>query len=284
MRRFLAFATAPVLALALVTARPATAQVSYGADLGIYSAYVWRGLSLTNRPVVQPDLWLSVPVGGSASITVGGWSTIDIGKYDDPNDDISEGGGRAGPDLTEFDWYGEFGTSIGNASLSLGVTGYVYPNDLPGLTSSSNTIEIYGQLGLGTVLSPSISAYYDVDKIKGLYLEGSISHDLALTPSFTLTLGALAGLSAGQGCEPTSGGNCTVTSNFFDNGLTHVDLSAATSFTAGSFSISPVFHFQISQDEATKFNSPTKFDKGSKIWFGVSFSWAGGGGDEATAE
>jgi hypothetical protein len=283
MRRYLAFAAVPALILALVTARPASAQVSVGADLGVYSAYVWRGLSLTNRPVLQPDLWLSYPVGGNASITVGGWSSIDIGKYDDPNDDFSEGGGAAGPDLTEFDWYGEFGTSFGSASLTLGVTGYVYPNDF-GLTSSSNTIEIYGQLGLGTVLSPSISAYYDVDKIKGLYLEGSISHDLAISPSFTLTLGALAGLSAGQGCEPDSNNTCTVVSNFFDNGLTHVDLSAATSFTAGSFSISPAFHFQISQDEFTKLNSPSKLDESTKIWFGVSFSWASGGGDEAAAE
>jgi hypothetical protein len=73
-----------------------------GADLGIYSAYVWRGLSLTNRPVLQPDLWLSLPVGGNGSITVGGWSSIDIGKYDNPTKDISEGGGNAGPDLTEL--------------------------------------------------------------------------------------------------------------------------------------------------------------------------------------
>jgi len=283
MRRFLAFVTVPAIVLALVTARPAAAQVSYGADLGVYSAYVWRGLSLTNRPVLQPDLWLSVPVGGSASITVGGWSSIDIGKYDDPNDDISEGGGHAGPDLTEFDWYGELGTTVGSASLTLGVTGYVYPNDF-GLTSTSNTIEIYGQIGLSNVLSPSLSAYYDVDKIKGLYLEGSISHDIAISPSFTLTLGALAAFNAGMGCEADTGGNCTVLSNFFDSGFTHADFSVATSFSAGSLSFAPVFHFQVSSDEFTKFNSPTKVDESTKIWFGVGISWAGGGGDEATAE
>jgi len=289
MRRYLAFAAVPALVLALVTARPVSAQVSVGADLGVYSAYVWRGLSLTNRPVLQPDLWLSYPVGGNASITVGGWSSIDIGKYDDANDHISEGGGVAGPDLTEFDWYGELGTTVGSASLTLGVTGYVYPNDF-GLTSTSNTIEIYGQIGLSNVLSPSLSAYYDVDKIKGLYLEGSISHDLAISPSFTLTLGALAGLSAGQGCELTGAevfpDDCTATPsyNFAENGLTHVDLSVATSFSAGSLSISPIFHFQISNNQATKINSPSKADESTKIWFGVSFSWASGGGDEAAAE
>ncbi|MEP7326667.1 MAG: TorF family putative porin [Gemmatimonadota bacterium] len=276
MRRFLAFATMPALFLALVVTRPVSAQVGFGADLGVYSAYVWRGLSLTNRPVAEPDLWISMPVGANGSITLGGWSNIELGKYDDPAKHISQGGGVAGPDLTEFDPYLEYATTIGNASLSLGATGYIYPNH-SGATSESNTTELYAQLGLGTVLSPSISAYYDIDKVKGLYLEGSISHDLAVSPSFTLTLGALAGLSAGQGCDVNSNDSC----NFADNGFTHADFSVATSFGAGALSISPVFHFQLSGDDATKFNSPTKIDKSTKIWFGVSFSWASGS-EEAT--
>ncbi len=280
MRRFLAFATVPALILALVVTRPVSAQVGFGADLGLYSGYIWRGLSLTNRPVAEPDLWISMPVGANGSITLGGWSNIELGKYDDPAKHISQGGGVAGPDLTEFDPYLEYATTIGNASLSLGVTGYIYPNH-SGTTSESNTTELYAQLGLGTVLTPSISAYYDIDQIKGLYLEGSVSHDIAVSPSFTLTLGALGGFNAGMGCEADSNGNCTVASNFFDNGFTHADFSVATSFSAGSLSISPVFHFQISSDEGTKFNSPSKLNESSKIWFGVVFSWASGS-EEAT--
>jgi hypothetical protein len=282
MRRTVWFAITPALVLALFAVRPASAQVSVGADAGVFSAYVWRGLSLTNKPVVEPDLWLSFPVG-SGSITAGGWANIELGKYDDPADDISEGGGVASPDLTEFDWWVEYATALGSASVSLGVTGYIFPNDF-GLTSDNNTLEIYGQLGLSTVLSPSISAYYDVDKIKGLYLEGSVSHDIAVSPSFTLTLGALAGFNAGMGCEPDSNDNCTVLSNFFDDGFTHADFSVSTSFGAGSISISPAFHFQISSDEFAKFNSPSDFDKGSKIWFGATVSWASGGGEEEAAE
>lgn len=283
MRRLLSCAIVPALALVLVNARPVNAQLSWGADLGLYTAYVWRGLSLTNRPVAQPDLWFSLPVGGNGSFTVGGWGNVELGKYDDPADHISEGGGVAGPDLTEFDWYGEFGTTFGNASVTLGVTGYIYPNDF-GLTSDNNTIELYAQLGLGTILAPSISAYYDVDKIKGLYLEGSISHDIPVSPSFTLTLGALAGFNAGMGCEPDTGGNCTELSNFFDDGFTHADFSVATSFAAGPLSFTPAFHFQISSDEFTKFNSPTKFDESTKIWGGVTISWASGGDEEEAAE
>ncbi|MEO8198885.1 MAG: TorF family putative porin [Gemmatimonadota bacterium] len=264
-------------ALTLVAVSQASAQVSVGADAGIFSSYVWRGLTLSSKPVIQPDLWVSVPVG-SGSITVGGWGNVELGKYDGTND-ISEGGGQAGPDLTEFDWWGEYGNTFGKATLTLGATGYIYPNDF-GLTSDANTIEVYGRLGFATVLSPRFSAYYDVDKIKGFYFEGMVNHSIQVSPSFSLTLGALAGLSAGQGIndDPAS----DESSNFFDDGLTHVDLSASTSFSAGSLSFAPAFHFQINSDEATKPHNadPAKFDESTKIWFGMTISWAGGGSDE----
>jgi hypothetical protein len=270
-------------AAALLIGAPATAQVTVGADLGVHSAYVWRGLTLSSKPVAQPDLWVSLPVGTGA-ITVGGWGNVELGQYDDPTKDISEGGGVAGPDLTEFNWWAEYARSFGQAELSLGATGYIYPNDkdaIPAtccmLTSDNNTIELYGRLGLATVLSPRLSAYYDLDKIKGLYFEGSVSHDLALSESISLTLGALAGLSAGQGVNED---DPSESANFAENGLTHIDLSAATSFGAGPLSITPAIHFQISNDEATKVNNLEKFDESTKLWFGVTLSWASGGDEE----
>jgi hypothetical protein len=256
-------------------APPASAQVTVGADLGIHSMYVWRGLTLSSKPVAQPDLWLSLPVGASGAITVGGWGNVELGKYDGA-DEISEGGGEGGPDLTEFNWWAEYAHSLGQAELSLGATGYIYPNDT-GITSDANTIEIYGRLGLANVLSPRISAYYDVDKIKGLYLEATLGYDVPVSENFSISLGALAGLSAGQGVNED---DPSESSNFFENGLTHIDLSAATEFAAGPFAISPAFHFQISNDEFTKFNKPSKPDESVKIWFGVTFSWASGGDEE----
>ena len=266
-------------AAAFLAASQASAQVTVGADLGVYSAYVWRGLTLSSKPVAQPDLWLAFPVGNGA-ITVGGWGNIELGQYDG-SDDISEGGGAAGPDLTEFDWWADYSNSFGQATVTLGATGYIYPNDF-GLTSDANTIELYGRLAFATVLSPRLSAYYDVDKIKGLYFEGAVSHDLPVSESFSLTLGALVGFNAGQGCEPDSGGVCQATTsfNYFDNGLTHVDLSVATSFAAGPVSIAPIFHFQISNDEFTKVNNLSKVDESIKVWFGAAISWASGGDEE----
>jgi hypothetical protein len=63
--------------------RDAAAQTEVGAQLDLFSAYVWRGVTHTNNPVAQPDLWISFPAG-NASVTAGRWANIDVGQYDDP--------------------------------------------------------------------------------------------------------------------------------------------------------------------------------------------------------
>ncbi|MEO8089017.1 MAG: TorF family putative porin [Gemmatimonadales bacterium] len=268
---------------ALLSAIPAQAQVTVGADLGLFSSYVWRGITYTNKPVIQPDIYLTVPVS-SASITVGGWGNIEPGAYNGATD-ISENGSD-GAGLAEFDWWGEVGFPVGpKTTLIAGVTGYHFPND-DGFTSAANTIEIYGKAAFDVLLSPKLAVWYDVDKIKGAYFEGSVSHSVAASEKVSVTLGALAGLNAGQGIpsDPLS----TESFNFADDGFTHLDLSAAVPFTAGPLSFTPALHFVITGDEATKF---TKIDattglpnsKDVKLWGGVMISWSKALGAEPEA-
>ncbi len=256
-------------------AREAAAQTEVGAQLDLFSSYVWRGLSLTNKPVAQPDMWVSFPAG-NASITVGGWANVELGKYDDPEDDISESGGLSAFNLAEFNPYAEVGFSTGKASITGGIIGYIYPNDLDdaanpdfALDSESNTWEIYGIVGFDLPLAPELSLYYDFDKVKGAYLEGAVSHSLPLGETHTLDLGGLVGLNLGQGFSPDD-----ESFNFEDDGLTHVDFSAAVPLTAGVFSITPLLHLQISGDEFTKFHSPTSEGSDFKLWGGVSIGWS----------
>ena len=56
MKRANVLGAALVVAGLVATAAPAAAQVTVGADLGLFSSYVWRGISLTNKPVAQPDV------------------------------------------------------------------------------------------------------------------------------------------------------------------------------------------------------------------------------------
>jgi hypothetical protein len=120
---------ANVLGAALVVggvfagAAPAAAQTTLGADASVFSSYVWRGLSLTNKPVLQPDLYVTFPAG-KASVTVGGWANIDLGKYDDPEDDISESGGLSSFNFAEFDPWAEVSFPVGEkTTLTGGISG-----------------------------------------------------------------------------------------------------------------------------------------------------------------
>ena len=290
MKRANVLGAALVVAGLVATAVPAAAQ-TVGADLGLFSSYVWRGLSLTNKPVAQPDLYVTFPAG-AASITLGGWANIDLGKYDDPNDDISESGGSSAFNFAEFDPWAEISYTVGKATLTGGVTAYIYPNKdtapLFALTSDFNTVEVYGKVAFDAPLSPKLAAWYDVDKIKGLYAEASISHSLPLGPTNSLALGALAGFTAGQDADLDSNGDPQADFfNFLDNGFTHLDLSAGVPLAAGPLSITPVVHFVINGDDLTKVTSPSNVDKDVKFWGGVTISWSksyGAAAEEETAE
>ena len=266
------------------SAVPAAAQTTVGADASLFSSYVWRGLSLTNKPVLQPDLYVTFPAG-KASVTVGGWANIDLGQYDDVNDDISESGGLSSFNFAEFDPWAEVSFPVGEkTTLTGGITAYIYPNDVDvapngGLGSDANTVELYAKAAFDVLLSPKLSMWYDVDKINGAYFEAAVSHTIPASEKVGIVLGAIAGLSAGQGV-PDSGDDSF---NFADDGFTHLDLSAGVPLTAGVFTITPVFHFVINGDDFTKFTSPTD-ESDTKAWGGVTISWSHGYGEAPEEE
>lgn len=270
MRAFVVGASIAALVAATETAQ---AQTTLGWDAAVFSSYVWRGVSYTNKPVLQPDLYLTFPLG-KASFTAGGWANIDIAKYDGSSD-ISESGGTSAFNLAEFDWWGEVAIPVGKLTLTPGATGYYFPNDA-GFTKASNTIEVYAKAALDAPLSPKLNAYYDVDKVKGLYIEGSVSHGFPVGPQ-SLTLGALLGYNNGQQFK----GSTDKSFNFYDKGLTHLDLSASMGFSAGALSITPSIHGVIGIDDATKVTKPTALDTGFKVWGGVTISWSKAFGGKA---
>ena len=257
---------AVVLLGLVLQASETAAQAMVGADIGLFSSYVWRGVSLTNRPVAQPNVYLTVPAG-KATVTAGGWASVDVGSYDDPNDDISQSGGVSSFNLAEFDPWAEVNLPVGMATVTGGVVGYVFPNDPPAVaTEDLNTWEVYGKVGLGVLLNPKLAVYYDFDKVNGAYLEGTVSHAVPLGGR-SLNLGALAGFSAGQ-AESAEDIN-----NFAENGFTHLDLSAGMPIPVGVLSITPVLHLLVNGDAVTKITSPTD-ESDVKVWGGVTISWS----------
>jgi hypothetical protein len=259
-----------LLALALSMPAPAPAQVAVGADLGVYSDYVWRGQTYSNRFVIQPGAWLATAFG-STSASAGLWANVEPGQYDGDTD-ISEGGGQAGPDLTEWNWWLELGRPLGKHRIAGGVTGYRYPNSA-GFTSDFNTMDLYARASLGIPLNPRLSLYWDVDQYRGVYAEGSLMQPIPVSRRVHLEFGALAGVSSGLGGDPAA--------RYAGDGLTHFDLSLATTLLTGGVSVRPALHVQLSADDAAKITrredcgvAPCPFHStDTRIWFGARVSW-----------
>ena len=124
-----------------------------------------------------------------------------------------------------------------------------------------------------------------MDKIKGAYFEGSISHSIQPKDQpFSVVLGALAGLSAGQGIPDDPHSDQSF--NFADNGFTHLDFPPAfplprgrSRFRRRCTSSSPATMPPSSPSRPTReLNS-----KDVKVWFGGTISWSKALG-EAPAE
>jgi hypothetical protein len=260
----------------------AAAQVSATADASLFSAYVWRGVTYTNRFVVQPDLSVTVPVQ-RVSLTGDLWANIEPARYNGFSD-ISESGGTAKFDVTEVTWAGELGIPVTKqTTLTFGATGYIFPNH-SGLTNEENTVELYGTAELDAPLKPTASLYYDVGVVRGAYVEGGISHEFALAKRTSMTLGGTVGFSAGQDADLDASGEPRAESfNFAKNGFTHADLWTTAAITAGAVSVSPTLHVVITGDDVTKASKiehdpdtglPRFNRTGAKLWFGVTLEWA----------
>lgn len=268
------YAITALMILGLGAAASSAAEVTVGADAGFHSAYVWRGISLTNRFVVQPDFWVTV-APGAVSLTGGVWANIEPRRYDG-EDEISESGGESSFDVAEVDWWLDAAFEAGPATLTVGATGYVFPNDA-GLTDELNTMELYFKAAFDSPISPKVNIYYDVDEVKGLYAEAGIGYTAEMDESFSATFGALVGYNEGQSAEDAGDDEVA---NFFEDGVTHWDLSAAATWSFGNVSLTPQIHYIACKDEFTKINAPDD-ESGHKVWGGVAFAWSNTWGGES---
>jgi hypothetical protein len=261
-----------VLVLAALAAPvPLAGQVVLTSDAGAFNNYTWRGVTMTNKLVVQPDAYLSVPAGGGSAV-LGAWGNIDAGRYDDPVNDLSEGGGTTGFDATEIDVWAEYGHPLGSTFAgTLGGLLYLFPNKA-GLTNEANrTFEVYGKLqATGLPLAPKVAAYLDVAKVNGLYLETSVTHTLSQLKGFPITLGALAGWSAGQAVNRS---DPTEVANFASDGLTHLDLSATGALAAGPVTLAPTAHLIVPSNAFADVTRPG-VTHDLKGWLGLTLTWS----------
>ncbi len=254
------------------------AQLVIGTDAAYSTRYVWRGVTRTSDPVLQPDVYLAF-AHDDAFLTAGVWASFEPFRAGET--DLSDSGvGEKG--VGELNYWVEYARRLRPVEFALGWTRYMYEGDAErgGRGSEFNTSEIYSRVQLVRLpLKPKLAVWYDVERVKGAYIETSLDLrvpllPLRLGPLRSIHLSGLAGWSAGQESneEEPSGG-----ANFADPGLTHLDLSLWASFVlVDGLSMAPAFHFQVSQDESTRRTSldPADADRSTKVWFTLSVSWS----------
>lgn len=160
----------------LTLALPALAfgPLDINAELPFLSQYVWRGQVVNSEAVLQPNFFTGIMGFG-----VGFWGNMDL-------TDVYGNQGQ----FSEQDFTINYGLPLPLPLLDIdfGLIYYDFPN-----TDTSSTAEIYVTGSASVLLHPTLEIYYDFKEIDGTYVNASISHPVALSPTLDLDLGASLG-------------------------------------------------------------------------------------------
>lgn len=149
-------------------------DLSASVTLDTNTSYIFRGVTVVDDPVFQPDVSVSFKY-----LTLGMWQNVLLSEA------VGEGGVGTAPACNEIDYYADFTYEYSIFSGSVGWIYYDFPH-----TSLPDTQEVYFGFGASVLLNPLVTMYWDVDdNAGGLYWLFSLSHDinvasLTFTPSF----------------------------------------------------------------------------------------------------
>ncbi len=169
-----------LLALVVGWASVATAAVAVEGDayVGVFDKYLWRGFDLSGgQPVAQGGTDLSI--GG---FTLSYWSNMQLSGDSDKT--------VSGGEMNETDLILDY-SFVASEQISLSVGNVLYA--LEG--DDEDTNEAYLTLALNTLLSPSLTLYWDWDKSEadGLFYVLALGHDIQISEPLALSLSASAG-------------------------------------------------------------------------------------------
>ena len=194
---FTALSATPVVA---AEAAP-TPTHTFTANVGLYSQYVFRGLTQTNR---DPALQGGFDYAHASGFYLGTWaSNISWLKENATTNAGTAGTYRSGGSL-EIDLYGGYKGTIGDFGYDVGLLQYYYPGDVNSPYNKANTLEAYVAgswkwLSLKYSHSLNNKTFGVADSSGTNYLDFSASVPLGETG---LTLGAHYGIQTYHGRDP----------------------------------------------------------------------------------
>ncbi len=162
MKKLLIMLLAAVITIGCASSYAVAAATSGSASVGIYSSYMWRGFELHEDVAIQP----------SVGITYGGFGA---NLWSDVNADTGE--------ITETDVTVNYAFSKDMFGFDIGYIFY-------GLEGIDETQELYVAVSYDTLLSPSLTLYYDFDEGDGAFIVASVGHDVAVNKDIAVSLGA----------------------------------------------------------------------------------------------
>ncbi len=184
MKKLMFIMIAVALGLSTQVSPAAALDVEGNAYVGVFDKYLWRGLDLSNsQPVAQGGIDVS-----ANGFTLGFWSNVQLSD----GNSLAEGiDWLPSNEVTETDIYIDYTHEFGPVAVSVGNIFYNFN------AAAASTHELYLGLALDTILSPSVTVYYDWDiadevDMNGFYYAIGISHGFDLGKAMSLGLNAAA--------------------------------------------------------------------------------------------
>jgi hypothetical protein len=145
------------------------------------TAYIWRGYENTrNSVVIQPSLTVGYK-GFSANI----WGNLDTQPYSQTNVTNSSA-------WTETDYTLSYTKTIGIVNAGVGYIYYGLGAANAGAAKPVDSQEVYVTAGLNTLLSPTLTAYKEIDHYHQYYFLLGVSHTVEFNKTVSLKVGASA--------------------------------------------------------------------------------------------
>lgn len=217
-----------------VKAVPEEDKVTGEIDLSVLSAYIWRGQELSrDSVVVQPAATLSYK-GFSVNI----WGNMDTKPY-------SATDAKYGANYTETDYTISYSKKFGILQVTPGYIYYGLGASYAGGTDYLDSQELFLTLGLDTILSPTLTAYKEIDHYHQWYFLLGVSHVFEFNKVVSLKLAASASylLSTDETTYAKYDSNALATTdkyNNFHDGTVSVSLPIAVYKT---LSVTPIISY-----------------------------------------
>ena len=208
-----------VAVLGMTGAAWAEGDVSVEVTSDFFSKYVWRGQNVTDDWSFQPGV--SATYGG---LTAGIWGSLDM------TDENGESG-----EFIEYDWYLDYSGQITETvGYSVGAIYYYFPGGDP-------TTELYAGVSLDVVASPSLTLYYDIEEVDGMYVALGLGHTFEEIENLPFDIDLSASL--GWGDSSYNDAYWSTPTVNVGSELNDLTLTAAFPFAVGPVTVTPSVHY-----------------------------------------